>query len=80
VKLLRPAARLARFGLFPAILALVSPRPWNTCMVNQTWLLACHVRSLHARGYSVFASCVWELRSRDSVARLGVDAAFVNLA
>jgi len=80
VKVLRPAARLARFGLFPAILALVIPRPWDTCMVNQSCLMACHVRGLHARGYSVVASCVWELRSRDTVERLGVDAAFVNLA
>jgi hypothetical protein len=69
----------ARFGWLPAVLALVRPQPWDICMVNQVLLSTAHVRALQRRGFRVFASCVWELRSRSSVARLGVDAAFVNL-
>jgi hypothetical protein len=74
-----PLAARARFGWLPAVLALVRPQPWDICMVNQVLLSTAHVRALQRRGFRVFASCVWELRSRSSVARLGVDAAFVNL-
>lgn len=71
---------VARFGLLPALFALVGPRRCDCCMVNQLWLCAWHVRALQRRGYAVAASCVWELRARAAVERLGVDAAFVNFS
>jgi glycerophosphoryl diester phosphodiesterase len=74
-----PEARLARFGLFPAIVALWRHQPWDCCMINHLVLLKWHVGELQRRGHVVFASCVWELRSREGVKRLGVDGAFVNL-
>ncbi|MBE2283541.1 MAG: hypothetical protein IAE77_08760 [Prosthecobacter sp.] len=76
---LLPEARLARFGLFPALASLWRQQPWQCCMVNQVVLTRWLVRALQQRGYEVVASCVWELRSRRSVQRLGVDGAFVNL-
>ncbi len=74
-----PELRLARFGLLPAITALWARPPWDYCMIHQSVLLRRHVRALQARGYVVVASCVWEFRSRESVRKLGVDGAFVNL-
>lgn len=74
-----PEAQLARFGLFPAIAALWKQQPWQYCLINQSVLLKAHVRRLQQRGYAVFASCVWELRNRRSVQRLGADGAFLNL-
>lgn len=74
-----PACRLARFGLVPAIMALWRKPLWECCMINQLVLLKWHVLALQRRGHLVFASCVWELRSRRSVKRLEVDGAFVNL-
>lgn len=74
-----PDAPLARFGLFPAIAALWKRQPWEYCLINQSVLLRWHVRKLQQKGYVVFASCVWELRSRRAVQRLGVDGAFLNL-
>lgn len=74
-----PKARLARFGLLPAIAALWKQQPWDCCMINQVVLSRWLVKALQQRGYEVVASCVWELRSRRSVQRLGVDGAFVNL-
>jgi hypothetical protein len=76
---LAPGARFARFGLFPAIRALWRNQPWECCMINHLVLLKWHVGALQRKGHLVFASCVWELRSREAVKRLGVDAAFVNL-
>ena len=76
---LAPGARFARFGLFPAIMALWRNQPWECCMINHSVLLKWHVGALQRKGYLVFASCVWELRSREGVERLGVDGAFVNL-
>lgn len=78
-RLKRRGMPVARFGLFPALLALTSPGRWDCCMVNQLWLCRWHVRALQRRGYDVCASCVWEVRSRRAVTHLGVDAAFVNL-
>jgi glycerophosphoryl diester phosphodiesterase len=74
-----PEGRLARFGLFPALVALWRRQPWEYCMINHLVLLKWHVAALQRRGYVVFASCVWEWRSREGVKRLGVDGAFVNL-
>lgn len=76
-----PNAQLARFGLMSAISAMWEPKlkPWQYCLIHHSVLLNCHVKALQRRGYSVMASCVWEFRSRDSVKRLGVDGAFVNL-
>ncbi|MFC5454049.1 glycerophosphodiester phosphodiesterase [Prosthecobacter fluviatilis] len=76
---LMPDIRLARFGLLPALAALWKQQPWDCCMINQLVLTRRLVKALKQRGYEVFASCVWELRSRQSVRRLGVDGAFVNL-
>ncbi len=76
---LMPAARLACFGLLPALVALWKQQPWQCCMINHTVLTRWLVKALQQRGYEVFASCVWELRSRRSVKELGVDGAFVNL-
>lgn len=76
---LMPTARLARFGLLPALAALWRRQPWECCMVNQLVLPRWLVQALQRRGYEVVSSCVWELRSRQSVRRLGVDGAFVNL-
>lgn len=76
---LMPEARLARFGLLPALAALWRRQPWNCCMINQLVLPCWLVQSLQQRGYEVVASCVWELRSRSNVKLLGVDGAFVNL-
>ncbi len=76
---LAPGARFARFGLFPAIMALWRRQPWECCMINQSVLLKWHVAELQRKNYLVFASCVWELRSREGIKRLGVDGAFVNL-
>ncbi|MBB5033099.1 glycerophosphodiester phosphodiesterase [Prosthecobacter vanneervenii] len=74
-----PDIRLARFGLLPALAALWRRQPWDCCMVNQLVLTRWLVQALQRRGYEVVSSCVWELRSRQSVRRLGVDGAFVNL-
>ncbi|GEP40798.1 glycerophosphodiester phosphodiesterase [Brevifollis gellanilyticus] len=74
-----PEAQLARFGLFPAIVALWKQQPWKHCLINQSVLLRWHVLRLQQKGYVVFASCVWEFRSRRAVQDLGVDGAFVNL-
>lgn len=74
-----PEAQLARFGLFPAIVALWKQQPWKYCLINQSVLLRWHVRRLQQKGYIVFASCVWEFRSRRAVRELGVDGVFVNL-
>lgn len=76
---LMPKVRLARFGLLPAMVALWKQQPWHCCMINQVVLTRWLVKALQQRGYEVFASCVWELRSRRSVQELGVDGAFVNL-
>jgi len=76
---LMPDVRLALFGLLPAMVALWKQQPWQCCMINQSVLTRWLVKALHQRGYEVFASCVWELRSRRSVQELGVDGAFVNL-
>lgn len=76
---LMPKARLARFGLLPALVALWKQQPWDCCMINQVVLSRWLVRALQQRGYEVVASCVWELRSRPYVKQLGVDGAFVNL-
>jgi glycerophosphoryl diester phosphodiesterase len=76
---LMPNVRLARFGLLPALVALWKQQPWDCCMINQVLLTRWLVKALQQRGYEVFASCVWELRSRRSVQKLGVDGAFVNL-
>ena len=76
---LMPAARLACFGLLPALVALWKQQPWQCCMINHTVLTRWLVKALQQRGYEVFASCVWELRSRRNVKELGVDGAFVNL-
>lgn len=75
----RPEARLARFGLLPALAALRRRQPWDCCMINQLVLTRPLVQALQQRGYEVVASCVWELRARESVRRLGVDGVFVNL-
>jgi glycerophosphoryl diester phosphodiesterase len=74
-----PEARLARFGLLPALVALWKQQPWECCMINQVVLTRWLVKALQQRGYEVIASCVWELRSRHRVQKLGVDGAFVNL-
>jgi len=74
-----PKARLARFGLLPALAALWKQQPWQCCMINHAVLTRWLVKALQQRGYEVVASCVWELRSRRSVMELGVDGAFVNL-
>lgn len=74
-----PDMRLARFGLLPALGALWKPQPWDCCMINQGVLTRWLVKALQQRGYAVFASCVWELRSRRRVQALGVDGVFVNL-
>ncbi|WP_395740864.1 glycerophosphodiester phosphodiesterase [Prosthecobacter sp.] len=76
---LMPDARLARFGLIPALSALWRRQPWDCCMINHLVLPRRLVQALQRRGYEVVASCVWELRSRQSVRALGVDGAFVNL-
>lgn len=76
---LMPEARLARFGLLPALAALCRPQPWDCCMINQLVLPRWLVQSLQQRGYEVVASCVWELKSRSTVRLLGVEGAFVNL-
>lgn len=76
---LMPESRLARFGLFPAVVALWRKPPWDYCMINQSVLCGSHVLALQRRGCKVFASCVWEFRSRRSLMRLGVDGVFVNL-
>lgn len=76
---LMPKARLARFGLLPALVALWKQQPWDCCMINQLVLSRWLVRALQQRGYEVVASCVWELRSRHHVRHLGVDGAYVNL-
>lgn len=76
---LMPDVRMARFGLLPALGALWKQQPWDCCMINQVVLTRWLVKALQQRGYEVFASCVWELRSRRSVQELGVDGAFVNL-
>ena len=70
---------MARFGLLPAMVALWKPQPWQCCMINQSVLTRWLVKALQQRGYEVFASCVWELRSRRRAQKLGVDGAFVNL-
>ena len=72
-------ACLARFGVFPALLALWRQPVWQIALVNQIVLWPGFVRALQARGFIVYASCVWEVRSRTAVSRLGVDGAFVNL-
>ena len=74
-----PKVRLARFGLLPALMALWKHQPWDCGMINQVVLTRWLVKTLQQRGYEVFASCVWELRSRRSVQQLGVDGVFVNL-
>lgn len=74
-----PEVQLARFGLFPAIAALWKQQPWKYCLINQSVLFRPHVRRLQQMGYVVFASCVWEVRSRRAVRELGVDGVFVNL-
>lgn len=74
-----PEARLARFGLFPAIFALWRQPVWQIALVNQIVLWPGFIRALKSRGFLVYASCVWEFRSRSTVSRLGVDGAFVNL-
>ncbi len=74
-----PEAQLARFGLFPAIVALWKQQPWKYCLINQSVLYRPHVRRLQQKGYVVFASCVLEFRSRRAVQELGVDGTFVNL-
>ncbi len=76
---LMPDVHRARFGLLPALVALWKQQPWDCCMINQVLLTRWLVKALQQRGYEVFASCVWELRSRRSVQKLGVDGAFVNL-
>lgn len=48
-------------------------------MVNHAVLTRWHVEALQRRGMAVIASCVWEVRGRRAVERLGVDGAFVNL-
>lgn len=48
-------------------------------MINQSVLTRWLVKALQQRSYEVFASCVWELRSRQCVQELGLDGAFVNL-
>ncbi len=68
---LMPDVRLARFGLLPALVALWKQQPWQCCMINQSVLTRWLVKALQQRGYEVFASCVWELRSRRSVQELG---------
>ena len=79
LRLLMPTARLARFGLLPALVALWKQQPWECCMINHAVLTRWLVTALQQRGYEVVASCVCELRSRRSVKQLGVDGAFVNL-
>ncbi len=74
-----PNARLARFGLLPALVGLWKPLPWHCCMINQLVLTKGLVQALQHKGFEVMASCVWEFRSRRSVQALGVDGAFVNL-
>ena len=74
-----PDVRLARFGLLPALVALWREQPWEYCLINSLVLRGWLVSALQKRGFHVFASCVWEWRSRRSVERLGVDGAFVNL-
>lgn len=76
---LMPKVRLARFGLVPALVALWKQQPWQCCMINQVVLTRWLVKALQQRGYEVVASCVWELRSRQSVSQLGVEGTFVNL-
>ncbi len=76
---LMPTARVARFGLLPALVGLWQQQPWQCCMINQSVLTRWLVKALQQRGYEVVASCVWELRSRRNVEQLGVDGAFVNL-
>ena len=79
LRILFPGAHLARFGLFPALLALWRQPVWQIALVNQIVLWPGFVRALQARGFIVYASCVWEVRSRAAVSRLGVEGAFVNL-
>lgn len=74
-----PGCRLARFGLFPAIVALWKKPLWECAMISQQVLLKCHVAALRRKGILVFASCVWEFRSRRTVEKTGVDGMFVNL-
>lgn len=79
IRSIEPRARLARFGLIPALLALWKRPVWETALINQVVLCRPLVRALRSRGFAVHASCIWEFLPRDSVARLGVDGAFVNL-
>lgn len=79
LRTLLPEARLARFGLLPASFALWRQPVWQIALVNQAVLWPRFVRALKSRGFIVYASCVWEIRSRAAVSRLGVDGAFVNL-
>lgn len=74
-----PSSQLARFGLVSALAALFRNPVWEIVLVNQVVLWKGLVAKLQARGFRVWASCVWELRSRHEVERLGVDASFVNL-
>jgi hypothetical protein len=79
VRELLPRGRVARFGLFPTLKSLWRQQPWQCCMINQVVLPRWLVLALQRKGYLVFASCVWEVRSRTAVRGLGVDGAFVNL-
>jgi glycerophosphoryl diester phosphodiesterase len=79
VRSVAPGARVARFGLFPALAALWKTPAWRIVFVNQIVLCRPFVRALQSRGLAVHASCVWEILPRRLVARLGVDGAFVNL-
>lgn len=79
MKSVSPKARLARFGLFPALMALWRRPVWQAALVNQVVLRRSLVRALQSRGLTVYASCVWEVLPRDSVSRLGVDGSFINL-
>ncbi len=76
-----PEVNLARFGFLPAFTALLKDKrhPWQYCLVNHAVLIRPHVKALQTRGYTVFASCVIETRSRASIQRLGVDGTFINL-
>ena len=80
LRAIAPGARLARFGLPPALAALWRRPVWEIALVNQAVLWRGLVRALQARGLTVCASCVWEFRSRAAVEGLGVDGAFVNLS
>ena len=73
-----PHARLARFGFVSSIVGLIREQPWEACIIHQLVLTRWHVTALQKRGFKVFASCVWELRSRQGIEQLGVDGSFVN--